>query len=153
MREQHFLAGVDSEPLYTKLYNPRWPHSPEERKLDMDVEIKQLRFGLLLSQPGPSPRDDLLPRRLPAIGTELNEPRLPRAGTHQRRGKEFSSSSQSRCLHKSGTRGYYFVSSRRRSERRNNNYKITSRRSQGVYETADWAVTTRDSFDRANQAV
>ena len=49
IREEHLPAGVDSEPLYTKLYNPRWPHSPEERKLDMGVEIKRLRLGLLLS--------------------------------------------------------------------------------------------------------
>ena len=27
------------------------------------------------------------------------------------------------------------------------------RRSQGVYETADWPVTTRNTFDRAKQAV
>ena len=39
MREHHFLTGFDSEPLYTKIYNLRWPHSPEEYNLDMDVEI------------------------------------------------------------------------------------------------------------------
>ena len=33
MRAQHLHAGFDSEPLYTGLYNLRWPHSPEEHKL------------------------------------------------------------------------------------------------------------------------
>ena len=29
VREQHFLAGFDSEPLDdAKLYNPRWPYFP-----------------------------------------------------------------------------------------------------------------------------
>ena len=55
MRDQHFLAGFDSESLYSKLYNPKWPHFPEEHKLDMDVEIERLVSEILLSQPAPSP--------------------------------------------------------------------------------------------------
>ena len=47
MREHHFLVGFDSEPLYTKLYNPRWPYSREEHKLDMDAEIERLRLEIL----------------------------------------------------------------------------------------------------------
>ena len=69
MDAQRFRTGFDSESLYTKPHNPRWPYSPTEHKLDMNVEIKRLRLKVLLSQPAPSPQDDLLPRRLPAVGT------------------------------------------------------------------------------------
>ena len=62
MREQHFLAGFDLEPLYTKLYNPRGPHSSEEHMLDKDVEIERLRLKILLSQPAPPPQYDSSPR-------------------------------------------------------------------------------------------
>ena len=62
MHEQHFLAGFDSEPLYSKLSNPRWRHSPKEHKLDMGVEIERLRLETLLSQPALSPQDDLWPQ-------------------------------------------------------------------------------------------
>ena len=55
MREQHFLAGFDSAPFYTKLYNLRWPHSPKEHNLVMDVEIERLRLEILLLQPAPLP--------------------------------------------------------------------------------------------------
>ena len=66
MREKHFLAGFDSEPLYSKLYNPGWPHSPKEHKLDMDIEIERLRLEILLSsQPASSPQCNSSPRRSP----------------------------------------------------------------------------------------
>ena len=68
MREQHFLAGFHSEPLYT-LYNPRWLHSPEEHKLEMEVDVERLRMEIVLSQPAPPLQCDSLPRRLPAIDT------------------------------------------------------------------------------------
>ena len=71
---QRFRAGFDSEPPYTKLFNPRWLHSPEEHKLDMDVEIEWLRLEVLLSQPAPSRQYDLSPRRSPAVGTGSEEP-------------------------------------------------------------------------------
>ena len=74
MREQHFIGGFDSEPLYSKIYSPRWLHSPEEHKLDMDVDIERLRLESLLSQPAPPPQCDPSPRRLPAVGTGLHEP-------------------------------------------------------------------------------
>ena len=32
---QHFLAGFESKPFYSKLHNPKWPHSSVEQKLDM----------------------------------------------------------------------------------------------------------------------
>ena len=31
MDEQRFRTGLDSEHINTKLYNPRWPHTPEEQ--------------------------------------------------------------------------------------------------------------------------
>ena len=55
MRAQHFLAGFESEPLYSKLYNPRWSHFSEEQKLNMDVKIERLKLEIVLSQISPSP--------------------------------------------------------------------------------------------------
>ena len=40
MREQHFLADFHLEPFNTKLYNPRWPHTPEEHTLEMRVNVE-----------------------------------------------------------------------------------------------------------------
>ena len=53
MRARHLHAGFDSEPLYTELYNPKCPHTPEEHKLEMDVDVEQLRVEIPLSQPAP----------------------------------------------------------------------------------------------------
>ena len=78
MDAQRFRIGFDLEPFHSKLFNPRWPHSPEEHKVDTNVEIERLRLEILLLQPVPSPQDDLLPRRSPAVGTGLEEPGLPR---------------------------------------------------------------------------
>ena len=69
MDAQLFRTGFDSEHLYTKLYNPKWPHPPEEHKLDMHIEIKRLRLEILLSQSAPSPQDDLSSLRLSAVDT------------------------------------------------------------------------------------
>ena len=44
MREQYFLAGFDSESLNTKLYNPRWLHTPEEHTLKIRVDVERLRM-------------------------------------------------------------------------------------------------------------
>ena len=83
-------ASFDSEPLYTGLYNPRWPHTPAEKsKLNMDVEIERLRLEILLLQPTPSPQDDLSPRRSPAVGTGSDELGVPRAETQQTEEKGF----------------------------------------------------------------
>ena len=79
MHEQRCCTGLDLEPFYSKLYNPRWPHSPEEHKLKMDLDIKKLRTEILLSQPAPPPQCDSSPRRLPAVGTWLNKPGTPHA--------------------------------------------------------------------------
>ena len=77
MREQHFLAGFHSEPLYTKLYNPRWALSPEEHKLEMDADVERLRMEIVLSQLAP-PQCDSSPRWLPAVDTGSDEPGTPR---------------------------------------------------------------------------
>ena len=75
---RRFRVGFDSEPLYTKLYNPRWPHTPEEYALEMRVDVERLRMEILLSQPAPPPQCDSSPRRLPAVDTGSDEPRTPR---------------------------------------------------------------------------
>ena len=77
MREQHFLAGFHSEPLYTKLYNPRWPHSPEEHKLEMEVDVERLRMETLLSQLTPPLQCHSSPQRAPAVDTRSDEPGTP----------------------------------------------------------------------------
>ena len=151
--EQHSFGGFCSEPFYSKLYNPRWPHTPEEHSLEMRVNIERLRMGVVLSQPAPPPQFDSSPRRWPAVGTGSDKPGVSRAGTESTERKySFSSSSQYRWfstrLHKSETGNYYFALSWHRSERRNNNYKITSRR-----KTVNWPATAKDCLARAKQAV
>ena len=75
-------AGFDSEPLYTRLYNPRWPHSPEEYTLEMDVDVKRLRLEILFSKPLLLPPQDVLsPRQSHAAGTGLDEPGVSHAVT------------------------------------------------------------------------
>ena len=49
MDEQRFRTSVDSEPFYTKLYNPRWPHTPEEHTLGMRVDVKRFKMEIVLS--------------------------------------------------------------------------------------------------------
>ena len=86
IREQHFLADFYSKLLYTKLYNPRWPYTPNnEHTLEMRVDVERLRMEILLSQREPPPQRDSLLRRLPAVDTGSDEPgtlqRLPAIGT------------------------------------------------------------------------
>ena len=40
-------TGFDSEPLYTGLYNNRWPPDPKEYTLEMNVEVERLRLEIL----------------------------------------------------------------------------------------------------------
>ena len=98
MREQLFLTGFDSESLYSKLYNPRWPHI--------------LRMKNVLSQPAPPPQCDSSPRPLPAVDTGSGEPALPRVET---RSTESEGVFPLQCrwffarqLHKPGPGGYYY---------------------------------------------
>ena len=68
----------DSQPFYTKLYNPRWPHTPAEYTLKIRVDIKRLRMEILLSQPVPPPQCGSSLRRLPAVDTGSDESGTPR---------------------------------------------------------------------------
>ena len=78
MDSQHFRTGLDSEPFYTKLYNPKWPHTPKENTLEMRVDVERLRMEIIISQSAPPPQCDLSLRRLPAIGTGSDEPGVSR---------------------------------------------------------------------------
>ena len=40
MDAQRLRADFALEPLYTKLYNPRWPHTPAEYTLEMKVDVE-----------------------------------------------------------------------------------------------------------------
>ena len=146
MDTQRFRADFDLNSLYSKLYNPRWPHTPAEYTLEMNGDIERLRMEILPSQPVPPPQCYPSPRRSPAVGTGLDEPGLPRAETQSREGEgTFPLSSQYRWLHKPGPGGYrYFASSRHRGGRsRNNNYFRTSRCSRGVCETTEEAAAAK----------
>ena len=44
MDTQRIRASFDSEPFYTKLYDPRWPHTPEEHTREMRVDVERLRM-------------------------------------------------------------------------------------------------------------
>ena len=82
MDTQRFLTSLDSEPFSTKLYNPRWPHTPEEHTLKMRVDVERLRMEVVLSQPAPPPPQcDSSPRRSPVVGTGSDEPGVSRAET------------------------------------------------------------------------
>ena len=80
---QRLHAGFDSEPLYTGLYNPKRPHSPEKYKLQMDVELERLRFEIFFLQPAPPPQYSSSPRRSPAVGAGSDEPGVPHDVTKQ----------------------------------------------------------------------
>ena len=58
---RHLHAGFDSKPLYTLLYNPRRPLTPQDFTADMNVEVGSLRLEILLAQLPPPPQYDLLP--------------------------------------------------------------------------------------------
>ena len=45
MNAQRLHAGFDLEPLYNGLYNPRWPHSPEDFTLKMSVDVEKTKAG------------------------------------------------------------------------------------------------------------
>ena len=159
MHAQRVNAGFDSEPLHTGLYHPRWPHTPEEDKLDMDVRIERQRLEILLSQPAPLPQDKLSRRRSPAVGTGLDEHGMPRAETQQTV-QEGIFPLPSQCQ-------WVFVRQCTSPERETmisiqtdvgvddeeTTTYSTSRRLPGVCETADWPATARDGVDRAKQAV
>ena len=53
MNAQRFCTNLVSEPFYSKMFNPRWPHSPEEFTLEMRVDVERLRMEIVLSQSAP----------------------------------------------------------------------------------------------------
>ena len=55
MDERRLRTGFDSQPFCTKPYNPRGSHTPDEYKLEMEVDVERLRMEILLSQPTPPP--------------------------------------------------------------------------------------------------
>ena len=88
MDAQRFRISLDSEPLYTKLYNPRWPHTPAEHTLEMRVNVERLMIEIVLLQPAPPPECDSSPRRSPVVGTGSGKPGLPRAGKQSMESEE-----------------------------------------------------------------
>ena len=79
MNEKRFRIGLDTEPFYTKLYNPGWPRTSEEHKLEMDVDVERLRMEILLLQSAPPPQCDSSPQRSPTVDTGSDEPGTPHA--------------------------------------------------------------------------
>ena len=75
MNGKGFRTGLDSEPLYTKLYNPRWSHNPTECTLEMNVDVERLRMETSFLQPAPSP-------------TGLEEPGAPHAESQSTKKEE-----------------------------------------------------------------
>ena len=67
-------AGFDSEPLYTGLYNPRWPPTPEELTLNINIETERFSLEIPFSQPPPPPQYESSLRRSPAAGKGFDEP-------------------------------------------------------------------------------
>ena len=81
MDAQRFRTNLVSEPFYSKMCNPRWPHNPDEFTLEMRVDVKRLRMEIVLSQPAPRPQCDPSPRRLPAVDMGSEEPEVSLAET------------------------------------------------------------------------
>ena len=55
-------TNLVSEPLfYSKMLNPRCPHTHEEFALEMRVDLERLRMEIALSQSGPRPQCDPSP--------------------------------------------------------------------------------------------
>ena len=73
-----FAPASFQKPFYSKMCNPKWPHNPDELKLEMRVDVERLRMEIVFSQPAPRPQCDPSPRRLPAVDTESEEPGTPR---------------------------------------------------------------------------
>ena len=73
MDAKRLCTGFDSEPFHTKLYNPRWPHTPAEYTLEMRVDVEILRMKIPLSQPTPPLQCYSSPRRSPAVETRSDE--------------------------------------------------------------------------------
>ena len=88
-RSRTSTSSVPDPFFYSKMLNPRRPHTPDEFTLEMRVDVERLRLEITLSQPAPQPQCDPSPRhaavdtgpeepgtppRSPAIGTGLDGP-------------------------------------------------------------------------------
>ena len=78
MDAQRFRTNLVLEPFYSKVFNPRWPHTPDEFTFKMRVDVERLRMEIVLSQPEPPSQCDPSPRRLPVVDTRPEEPETPR---------------------------------------------------------------------------
>ena len=56
MDAQRFRTNVVSETSYSKMSTPRWPHTPDELRLEMRVDVERLRMEIVLSQSAPPPQ-------------------------------------------------------------------------------------------------
>ena len=89
MDADRLRTGFDSEPFYTKLYNPKWPHTPAEYTLEMRVDDERLKMEILLSQHAPPPQCDSSLRRLPAVDTGGDKPGTSHAESQSTEREEF----------------------------------------------------------------
>ena len=146
MREQHFLVGFGSVPFYSKLYNPRWPHTPEEYTLEMRVDVERLRMDVVLSPPTPPPQFNSSPRQLPAIGRGSDEPGVSRAVTDSTE-REYifplQASIGSFCTFAQVRNRELLFCFEQRSERTTKQHL----QKQQAPRDADWPATTKDGFE------
>ena len=62
--------------FYRNMINPKRPHTPDEFRLEMKVDVELLRMEITLSQHAPQSQCDPSPRRA-AVDTGLEEPGTP----------------------------------------------------------------------------
>ena len=76
---QRFRTNLVLDPFfYSKMFNRRRPHIPDEFTLEMRVDVEGLKMEITPSQPEPPLQCDPSPRRLHAVATGLEEPGTPR---------------------------------------------------------------------------
>ena len=74
-RSRTSTSPVPDPFFYRNMVIPRHPHTPDEFKLEMKVNVEVLRMKIILSQPAP-PQCDPLPRRT-AVDTGSEGPGTP----------------------------------------------------------------------------
>ena len=140
---------VSESLFYSKIFNPRCPHTHEEFALEMRVDVERLKMKIVLSPPAPWPQCDPLPRRLPAIGTGSDGPGVSRAETSTETEEivplqasvvgvlRFNCSSPEQNV-------FCFNQTSGRRRERNSRYFTTCRCSRGVRETNKEATAAKD---------
>ena len=78
MDAQRFSTSLVQEPFYSKMFNPKWLHTPDEFTLELRVDVEPLRMEIVLLQPEPPLQCDPSPRRLPTVDKGSEEPQTPR---------------------------------------------------------------------------